>query len=422
MNIFSKIANWYVSIFQVWMREIKLIFHDEGVLICVFGVCVIYPVFYALIYNVEVARDIRVVIVDDSRSPLSRQFVRELDATPDVCVLDYASNMQDARRMMEQKDVYGIVYFPRDFATNVTNGLQGHVSVYCDMSVMLRYKAILTAMTNVQTDICGKIQGAKISTLGYQLYNKGSIVESHGVNLGNTSSGIASAVLPCVLVIVIQQSMILAMCMLRGGERERRIRNRGLDPFSTGAGVGATIIGKTLAFWVIYSVMVVYVLFFVQVFFDFPQNGNVLGLIVFLLPFLLAVSCFAQTLQIFVNDREATFLVIAFTSVLFVFLSGVSWPRYLMSPFWTAMGNAIPSTWACNGYILMQSDGASLFQVKDSFLMLWVLAAFWFVIAYLTNKFVIEPRYRRMRLYAEIDPDALVKEECRRNAVDYPNW
>lgn len=422
MNLFSKIASWFVSIFQVWKREIQLIFHDEGVLICVFGVCVIYPVFYALIYNVEVARDVRVVVVDDSRSPLSRQFVRELDATPDVCVLDYASNMQDARRMMEQKDVYGIFYFPRDFETNVVNGLQSHVSIYCDMSLMMRYKAILTASTNVQTDICNKLQKSKISSLGYQLYNKGAIIESHGVNLGNTAAGIASAVLPCVLVLVLHQSIIMATCMLRGGERERRIRNRGLDPFSTGAGVGATIIGKALAFWVIYAVLVVFVLFFMPLFFSYPQNGNVLDIIVFMLPFLLSVSFFAQTLQIFVNDREANFLVIAFTSVIFVFLSGISWPRYLMSPFWTAVGNAIPSTWGCNGYILMQSDGASLFQVKDSFLMLWVLTAAWFVIAYLTNKFVIEPRYRRMHLYAEIDPHALVKEECRRNAVDYPNW
>ena len=38
------------------------------------------------------------------------------------------------------------------------------------------------------------------------------------------------------------------------------------------------------------------------------------------------------------------------------------------------------------------------------------------------NDEVRRPRYRRMGEYAKIDPDSLIKEECRRNAVDYSNW
>ncbi len=419
MKFLQKILQWFIQVFNVWKRELHLSFRDEAVIIFFLVLCAVYPVLYSLIYNTEVAHDIKVVVVDDSRSQLSRQFARELDATAEVAVMDYVSNMQDARQLMNEHEVYGIVYFPKDFSSNIVAGLQGHVSLYCDMSVFIRYKQMLSALTNVQLDICSKMQSKLIALLTYQ---EGPVIRSEEVPLGNTAAGIASAVLPCVLILVLQQSMMMGICVLRGGGRERRLKNKGIDPLDIGAGVGATIIGKTLCHWVIYIVPTIYVLHFVPMFFDFPQNGDPLDLAVFVLPFLLATSFLGQTLQVFCNDREASFLVIAFTSVVFVFLAGISWPRYMMSPLWVAIGNAVPSTWAANGYIAMHTNGASLGQVASNYKMLWVLCGVYFVSAYLVERFICRPRYRRMQGYAEIDPNALIKEECRRNAVDYRNW
>lgn len=418
-SILRKIRNWPVDVFNVWKREVSLAFHDEAVIIFFLVLCAVYPILYSLVYNTEVARDIKVIVVDDSRSQLSRQFVRELDATPDVAVMDYVSNMQDAHRLMNEHECYGILYFPRDFSTNVVSGQQGHISLYCDMGVLFRYKQMLSALTNVQEDICGKINAKKITLLSH---NTGAVIKSRQVPLGNTGIGLASAVLPFVLIMVLQQSMILGICVLRGGSRERRLLNKGIDPLEVKAGVGASIVGKTLCHFMIYVVLMVYVLHFVPMFFDFPQNGHILDIFILMCPFLLAASFMGQTLQVFVNDRESAFLVIVFSSILFIFLTGVSWPRYLMSPYWLAVGNVLPSTWAANGYIAVQTSGATLDQIPMNFKMLWLLAAIYFVAAYLVEKVICRPRYRRMQGYAAIDPDALIKEECRRNAVDYRNW
>lgn len=418
-SILRKIRNWPVDVFNVWKREVSLAFHDEAVIIFFLVLCAVYPILYSLVYNTEVAREMKVIVVDDSRSQLSRQFVRELDATPDVAVMDYVSNMQDAHRLMNEHECYGILYFPRDFSTNVVSGQQGHISLYCDMGVLFRYKQMLSALTNVQEDICGKINAKKITLLSH---NTGAVIKSRQVPLGNTGIGLASAVLPFVLIMVLQQSMILGICVLRGGSRERRLLNKGIDPLEVKAGVGASIVGKTLCHFMIYVVLMVYVLHFVPMFFDFPQNGNILDIFILMCPFLLAASFMGQTLQVFVNDRESAFLVIVFSSILFIFLTGVSWPRYLMSPYWLAVGNVLPSTWAANGYIAVQTSGATLDQIPMNFKMLWLLAAIYFVAAYLVEKVICRPRYRRMQGYAAIDPDALIKEECRRNAVDYRNW
>ena len=377
---------------KVWRRECYLTFRDEAVVIFFIVVCAIYPVLYTLIYNTEVANDMKVVVVDHDRSHLTREFVRQLDATAEVCVIDYVSNLQDARRLMNEHECYGIVYFPADFTRNALGGAQGHVSLYADMGVLMRYKQMLTAMTNVQQHVCSQIQGAKIGVVSGE---GGSVIENEHVPLGNVAMGIASAVLPCILLLVLQQSMILGICTLHGGRCDRRARNRGIDPMRIDAGVGATIIGRALCHVLIYILPAIYVLHFVPIFFDFPQNGNVLHIVALILPFLLASSLFGQTLQVFVSERESAFLVIAFTSVVFVFLSGISWPRYLMSPLWTAVGNAIPSTWAAQGYIAIKTNGASLWQVMHPYRMLWLLVAFYFVAAYLVERFIIRPRVSR---------------------------
>ena len=41
---------------------------------------------------------------------------------------------------------------------------------------------------------------------------------------------------------------------------------------------------------------------------------------------------------------------------------------------------------------------------------LWILAAVWFVIAYLVEVLVLRPKYRAMQLRCELDPEALQKQ------------
>lgn len=411
----NRITQWMLSVFNVWRREFHLVFHDEGVLIFFLLLCATYPVLYSLIYNPEMAVNEPIVVVDNCRSELSRKFVRELNATQGISIYDYAANMQDARVLMNKKKCYGILYIPRDFSQCVGRGEQGNVSLYCDMSVLIRYKQMLVAITNVASDIGAKFTTAKIEPF---LYQDGAVIESKQVALGNTGMGLASAILPVILSFVLQQSMILGVSMIYGGSMERRRKNKGFDPLLIKAGPAATVLGKAMCYQVVYIILVVYVWCFVPKFFDFPQNADVLDLFAYAMPFILACTFMAQTLQVFVSEREATFLVIAFTSVVFVFLSGVSWPRFDMSRLWYLSGDCVPGTWASFGYVMMQSDGARLHQVAHPYMIMWIQSVVFFILAYTLERFVSRPRYKRMQEMAAADPDALLKADMYRNGVD----
>ena len=410
----SRLFLWFVQVLRVCGRELLLVFRDEGVVIFFLLLNAVYPVLYALIYNPEVVRNERVVVVDDNRTSSSRDLVRRLDATQEIAIAGYAANMQEAQDAMHRKECYGILYVPRDFAQSAGRGEQAHMSLYCDVSVMMRYKAMFSALSNVTQEMGGEKMAAVVEPV---LNMSGSIIENRQVPVGNPAMGIASAVLLFILPLVLQQSMILGIAMLHGGSIERRRRNGGHDPMAIEASPGATIIGKMMCHQIIYVIPVIYVLHYVPLMFGFPQYGNFLHIICLTVPFVIAVSFMGQTLSAVVNERESVFLLFVFSSVVFVFLTGVSWPRYLMSRLWWLVGDCVPATWMSNGYVLMQSNGATLYQVQHQYWMLWLQLPVMFILAYVVERFVNRRRYRSWIAASKDNPRILTRIDLAKNGV-----
>ena len=409
-------TGWLHSIGLSMKQEVKLIFRDEAVIIFFVALAFLYPPIYSLIYNPEIVREVPVVVVDDSHSHLSRKFIRQYDATPDVLVVGHARDMEEARRLMASKKCYGILYFPPDFADEVMRGNQGHISLYCDMGVMLRYKTMFTALSNVQMDMSSEIMGDKMNNI---VNMDGGFVESRHVPLGNTAMGLASAVLPFILIFVLQQGMLMGIAMNHAGSMGRRRRNRGIDRLDNAKALpGAMIIGKSIVHLFYFLLPSIFALHFVPLIFKFPMNGNFLDIALLIFPFLLASSFMGQAVRVFVNNREGVFVLIAFTSLFFVFVSGASWPHYQIASYWDVLSRLVPGYWGSTAYVQMQINGASLSQMKDLYTSLWILCGIWFVIAYLVELVVLRPRYRAMQLECELDPDALSKRTIYQQGDD----
>ena len=149
----DKIAQGINDLFYIWKREFQTTFRDQGVLIFFILVPLGYPLLYSFIYDNEVVREVPAVVVDDSHSSLSREYLRKVDATPDVKIVSYCADMEEAKQMLKNRLAYGIIYIPSDFSDNIAKGKQTQVSIYCDMSGLLYYKSMLIANTAVSLDM-----------------------------------------------------------------------------------------------------------------------------------------------------------------------------------------------------------------------------------------------------------------------------
>ncbi len=355
------------NIAEIWWQETVAIFKDSGAVLFCIVLPLAYPILYSWIYNNEVARDVPVVVVDDSHSALSREFIQKVDASPDVSVAFYASSIHEAQSYIGHGDAYGILYFPHNFSTNVGRHEQSHVSVYCDMSYMLTYKAIFQTAQSVSTIMGTKIQTAKAGAYtNREEQIAAKPLDFDEVPIFNTTCGYGNFVLPGVLVLIIQQALLLSVGLLSGTQREKHypMVKHVIDAY----------FGKGIAFCLIFAVMLAYCTLVVPRMFGFVMMVHFLDWLIFMTPYLIACVAFAVVGSEMIPFREAVMLTAVCTSVPFLFLSGISWPQSGIPGFWQGVSYCLPSTFAIRGFVRMSSMGARIGDVIPEFRALAILA------------------------------------------------
>ena len=107
----------------IFTNELYRIFHDGGVMIIFFLATLVYPFLYKAMYWNEQITDIPVAVVDLSNSQESREFLHQLNATPDVLLAYTCTSMDEAEILLRDQKVHGIIYFPRDYARQLADPL-----------------------------------------------------------------------------------------------------------------------------------------------------------------------------------------------------------------------------------------------------------------------------------------------------------
>lgn len=374
MNLKSNIS----AITYAWVSELKTIVKDQGVLLFFVFLPLAYPLIYSWIYTNEVVREVPVVVVDDSHSALSREFTRKFDASPDVSVAYQCGSIAEAQDVIGHGKAYGILYFPADFQEKNGRMEQTHVSVYCDMSYMLTYKAIFQTATNISGEMGAEIQKQLLGKYTKREEEIGTKpLDFDDVPIFNVTGGYGNFILPAVLVLIIQQALALGVGMLAGTEREKHFANyKGKNP-------AVVLAGKTLSVGSIFAVMLAWITLVVPHIFGFVSMVHGWDLLQFLTPYLLACIFFAICISELVRYRESVILVVVFSSIILLFLSGVSWPMSAVPPFWEGVAAIFPSTNAIRGFVRMSSMGALLPDVAPEYHRLWIQTVVYALLALL---------------------------------------
>ncbi len=398
MSIFRKFKEHLTDVLYIWREELKQVIKDEGVLMFLVIVPLGYPLLYSWIYNNESLHETPVVVVDQSHSALSRQFINDCDASSDVHIAYYAEDLDEARSLVSRQLVRGIYFIPSDFATRVSRGEQGTISVYCDMSLMLAYKAVYqTAMVEA-----GRLgAGLNIKKSGNYTKREDAITAQplavDDVTMFNPSGGYGSCVLPAVLMLILQQAIALGIGMAAGTARERN-RNGQLIPTDDPHYRGAYRIvwGKALCYGMIGAVAAAYLSMAVPCMFSFPQLANGWTLLAMLLPYTMASVFFGMTVSCLVRYRENVMLLMVFVSVPLLFLTGVSWPQSSIPGAWQGVSWLFPSTFGVRAFIRINSMGATVSQILPEIRILWIQAAIYLSMACLVYRY----QFRLARKYA----------------------
>ena len=389
-GLFHKINEGVHDMCYIWAKEMKAIVKDEGVLIFFILVPLFYPLLYSWIYNNEIVREVPVAVVDLSHSDMSRKFIREYDASPDVKVTYHCNNLEEAKVLVGKQVVRGILYFPEDFALNINRMAQAHVGVYCDMCLMLYYKAVYQTATAISSDINSKIQiqlSGNYSDRENEISTKPLNYEE--VPIFNNTSGYGNFIIPGVLMLILQQTLLLGIGLSAGTARENN-RYKDLVPVSRHyQGIFRIVLGKSMCYFMIYSVMAAYIVLAVPRFFHFVSMAHGADMLGLMVPYLLSCIFFGMMLSCLVRYRENVMLMVIFTSVPFLFMSGISWPQSNIPGVWQAIACLFPSTFGIRGFVRLNSMGATLSDIQQEYQALWIQATVYFFISCLVYRYQI---------------------------------
>ena len=81
------------------------------------------------------------------------------------------------------------------------------------------------------------------------------------------------------------------------------------------------------------------------------------------------------------TDSEAPLLMIAFFSVGLIFLSGVSYPMELMPWYWQWIHYMVPAAPGTLAFVKINSMGASMSEISQQYIIVWIQCAIYFVLA-----------------------------------------
>lgn len=388
----------------MFVHELRTIFHDTGVMVIFFVGTLAYPFLYEAMYINEQITDIPVAVVDMCNSPESRQFLHRWNASPDVRLTHTCASMAEAEQLLREQKIHGIIYIPSDFSSQLADPLgQARISLFMDMSSFLYMKGIYLSVNQLMLDEMRNIQVDRYEFMGYSKEFAWTLVQDAPYTetaLYSPTGGYGSFLIPAVLVMILHQTLFFGICMLAGTVREEKSEIYRIPGRKRGYAALRTILGRAAAYFVLYYAMAAILLGLLPRLFGIPHIGHIGDILAFNVPFILSVIFMAICVGFFIRNREAGLVLLISTSLIFLFIGGISWPKEMIPVGWQYFSHLIPFTWAANGFIHINSMGASLWTTRTEYFALWGLTAAYFILALLM--FIIagvRQERRESRLY-----------------------
>lgn len=378
---------------RAMLWEAKYIFRDRAVFFSFVIVAVLVSFLYTYLYSEETLQELPIGVVDDDHTSQSRQLLRMIDANSGVAIYSSYLNLSEAKKAFQQEQIRGIIAIPSSFSRDLQRGEQPSISVYADASYMLYYKQILTAAKVSATYLNAGVEMKRTFAQGKlpsQVRDEAMPVSAKVVSLYNPSSGYATFLIPVVLVIIFQTTILTAVGILGGTMRESN-KLRKIYPNSNSFwGALPIVMGKATTYLALSMAILLIILGIVMPLFGIPVRSSILSTMVFMVPFVLSIVFMGLCLLGFLHRREDAIMLIMYTSLPSVMLTGFSWPTVAMPEWLHAFSYIVPTTLGAKGFVSITQMGASLSTILLYWAGMWGLCILYLVLSAFTMKKILK--------------------------------
>ena len=398
MGIVRHISLYFKETADVIRNEFRTIFTDEGVLLVMVFAIFIYSNIYGLAYGNQVLRNVPIGVIDNSKSSSSRALTQSFDAGPNTYVAYEPADMEEAKKLFFDREIYGIVYIPEDFERKLLGGGQSTVSIYCDASYFLMYRQVFQEIVTTLGYAGAGVEMQRLLAQGVNLpqaeaVTQPVIYQSH--NLFNPYLGYGTFVMPAIIILIIQQTLLIGIGMIGGTWHEFDLYSKLVPRGEERMATLPVVLGKAFTYIIVSGVVAAYILTIHYHLYHYPMNGDPMTVIGLVLPYILACIMLGIALSALFTRRENSLMWLLWSSLPVLLLSGVSYPADAMPEWLVMLGKIFPSSHAVNAFIRVQDMGATFEDVLPEVRALWRLTAVYGGLAVLSMYFKLHSGRRK---------------------------
>ncbi|GHV11438.1 ABC transporter [Fibrobacterales bacterium] len=368
----------YGKFFRDFFREWSLFFHDRNAVLLLVVAVIFYALYYPLPYINGVAKHIPVAVVDSDNSVMSRQLIQFLKASGDLDITQVADK-NEAQKKLAGEEVYGFVEIPFEFEHDIRRGQHISLGVFCNGGYFMVYSDISRAVLYAAGTLGAGVQIAFMQARGVSPNAALSLREPVLVGtqtLFNGAMRYDNYVVPAVLVVIMQQTMVIGICILGGARRKRSF---GATSITSDAGLLRRWFGRGTVYILHYFLILLFYLFVIYPFFGWNGRGKFVDIAIFAVVFFTACNQMGFFFAQFFKKKESAMQVFLYMSIPFLFVSGFSYPTSSIPQFLHYLFFLIPAEHAIPAFVSIQQAGANIWEVGDEIVYLATIAVIYCV-------------------------------------------
>ena len=374
----KSVREFLQEIAYVMRRQFRLVFCDEGALLIIIGAVFIYSTLYGAGYGKEVAEQIPIAIIDHSQTAESRALISHCAATPALCPLYYACDIEEAKRLFFDRTIHGALYIPTDYAERIQRTEQASVGIYCDASYFLLYRQTFAGFVQAIEATSDDIASQR------NIDKRTPQIRYSSHNLFNPYLGYGTFVMPAILLLILQQTALIGIGLIAGTRREQSVGlpAQALRPLSP----LATVTGEYLTYLLIYAATAAAIFSPFYTLIGYPIKGSAIACATILTLYLSVIILLAITISRLFTRREEPFVWLLWISIPSLLVSGASLPPEAFPKPIHLIGQLLPSSSAIEAWTRVQSMGASLSDILPEIERLSILIIAYGTTALLSTK------------------------------------
>jgi ABC-2 type transport system permease protein len=391
--MFKSIIKSIQVISFTFSNELKRIYTDAGALLILLGASVIYPIAYSVAYKNNVLEEIPIGIVNLDNTSSSNQLEKMIDASEKVSFYSEYSGIEQAKADFWKKKINGIVVIPKGFESSIYKGEQASVSLYSDAGYILIYKETLAGVLQASATFSAGVEIKKLIAKGSsteQAFVQREPINTSYYSLYNPASSYGAYVMPGILIIILQQTLLVGIGMVNGADNEKRDNLLVFPGMMKQRGVYSIILGKSLAYFLISILSFSFALVWVYDWFNYPSKASFISILMLFVPAVFAIIFLGLAVSILFKKREHSIMLLVFLSPIVLFLSGISWPSSLIPKPLYIVAHIFPGTKLAPAYLRLRTMGVELLDIRSEIVFLLIQMVVYFFLAAAAYKFAIK--------------------------------